>query len=105
MAGTHLRWHKRSFRAHWDLRGAPGCSGEIAATGSPGPTAYTWSARRAAPDYAAGDPDAAGVAASFPEARLLASRAAIALLRAPLEQPVGGPVPAERPVGALVVSR
>lgn len=82
MAGVHIHWRKRAFRARWELRGAPGYVGRIAATrdAPDAAPAYAWSVWRG-PSPAAGDPVASGVAATLADARLLASRAVFATLR------------------------
>lgn len=88
MAGAHIHWHKRAFRVHWVLRGAPGCAGSIAAVRDTpdAATAYAWSVSRRG-SARASDPVASGVAATLSDARLLASRAAFAALPMPVECP------------------
>lgn len=91
MAGVHIHWHKRAFRAQWVLCGAPGYIGSIAPVrDAPDVTpSYAWSVRRAEP-AGPGDPVASGVAATLSDARLLASRAAFAALRLPSGRPALG---------------
>jgi hypothetical protein len=89
MAGAHIHWRKRAFRARWILCGAPGCTGSIAAVrdAPDATTAYAWSVHCGP----AGTPDAVGVAATLSDARLLASRAVFAALPTPAVHPAPGP--------------
>ncbi len=93
MAGVHIHWRKRAFRARWDLRGAPGYVGRIAAVrdAPDAVPAYAWSVHLRRVDGPEG-PIAAGVAATPSDARLLASRAVFAALRGPAVS--AAPVPA-----------
>ncbi len=85
MAGVHIRWRKRAFRARWDLHGASRFTGRIAAVQSlHDPTlVYTWLVRYVRSGTAGNDPVASGSAVTLSEARLVASRAIFASMWLP----------------------